>query len=201
LGNLSRSFIGHPRVGPYDAPEDALPFHLMASNPPPRSGRWVVEVHPAVVIWPWCRGVRGATAEWKYQGQAGLAAEIWETPHRRCRSCEHFTGNTSVAPSSDDQLDARVAYALGRLWVEAPDEVILLGDINAGTFLLPRVEGLADACAAFIERSAQHPNGADAPTVRAFVSPRRAARSEALDRQEQRSIGLWSGATCTQASA
>lgn len=151
---ISRSFLGYPRVGPYDAPEDALPFRLMASNPAPRSGRGVVEVHPAVAIWLWCRGVRGAAAEWKYKGQAGLVAEIWKYLIAVPAFANIFTGNASVAPSSDDQLDARVAYALGRLWLEAPDEVLLLGDINAGTFLLPRVEGLDDAFAAFIERSA-----------------------------------------------
>lgn len=150
---ISRSFLGYPRVGPYDAPEDVLPFRLLITNSAPQRGRWVVEVHPAVAIWLWCREMRGPDADWKYKGHASLVTEIWEHLIAVPAFAKIFIGNARVAPVSDDQLDARVAYALGRLWLEASDEVVLLGDLNAGTFLIPRVEGLVEAFDAFIEET------------------------------------------------
>lgn len=146
---ISRSFLGYPRVGPYDVPERDLPFRLVATNSAPQFGRWVVEVHPAVAIWLWCRGEREPGAPWKYKGQADLVAEIWEHLVDLAPFANIFTGSSLTAPISDDQLDARVAYALGRLWLEAPHEVVLLGDLDAGTFLLPQVAGLVEAFDAF----------------------------------------------------
>jgi hypothetical protein len=40
-------------------------------------------------------------------------------------------------PASDDELDARVAYALGCLWMKRDPSVALLGDSDLGAFLLP----------------------------------------------------------------
>jgi hypothetical protein len=105
-------------------------------------------------MWLWCRDLREENAEWRYKGDFRLVKELWRhllaVPHVRQVFAEH----TNAAPISDDQLDARVAYALGRLWFEKPDEIILLGNLDAGTFLLPRVQGLAEAFAAFVTRSA-----------------------------------------------
>lgn len=61
---ITRRVLGLPRVGPYDAPLEALPARLLvgasASPPPPDPERpSVVEVHPAVGLWLWLRGVEG----------------------------------------------------------------------------------------------------------------------------------------------
>jgi predicted nucleotidyltransferase len=51
-------------------------------------------------------------------------------------------------------MDARVAFVLGRLWLDAPDSVRLLGGVDEGTFLVPDVEGLEEAFGEFISRHA-----------------------------------------------
>jgi len=58
------------------------------------------------------------------------------------------------APHSDDVLDARVAYLLGRLWLNGSRSVVLLGGADQGTFLLPRVAGLEAAFTSFVAKSA-----------------------------------------------
>ena len=40
-------------------------------------------------------------------------------------------------PVNDDQLDARIAYVLGKIWATGDESVVLLGGLNEGTFLLP----------------------------------------------------------------
>ena len=55
-----------------------------------------------------------------------------------------------MVPRSDDQLDARVAYALGRLWLDDPVTVLLLGDEDSGSFLVPFAPGIEVAFRSFV---------------------------------------------------
>jgi predicted RNase H-like nuclease len=66
----------------------------------------------------------------------------------------------ATVPTSDDQLDARVAYALGRLWLDDPASVALLGDADNGSFLVPRLPGLEKAFRSFADTQ----SGVDAQT-------------------------------------
>jgi hypothetical protein len=50
----------------------------------------------------------------------------------------------------DDELDARIAHILGALWVAGSDEVVLLGSLEHGTFLVPRISGLEAAFRDFV---------------------------------------------------
>ncbi len=54
-------------------------------------------------------------------------------------------------PISDDELDARIAWALGRLWIEDEGSVNLLGNLEYGTFLLPKIMGLEEAFLRFAQ--------------------------------------------------
>lgn len=56
-----------PRVGRFDALDESLPFALLAGQQRPGHGRCVVEVHPAVALWLWCREARDAAASWLYK--------------------------------------------------------------------------------------------------------------------------------------
>ena len=126
--------LGLPRVGPFDRPLDDLPFHLVTEEAAkPRSGPAIVEVHPAVAAWLWCRDGWQDGATWRYK-QADAAREAMS---RRVQ---------------DDELDARIAFALGSLWLSS-DAVVLLGDLEQGTFLLPRVEGLERSFRTFLGRA------------------------------------------------
>ena len=64
---LSRALLGLPRVRPFDAAQEMLPLTLVITDAPPTTGFHVVEVHPAVAIWLWCRERRDSTGSWESQ--------------------------------------------------------------------------------------------------------------------------------------
>jgi len=141
-----------PRVGIYDADAGQLPFRLESDDAKrPTSGRHIVEVHPAVAIWLWCRWRREANDSCFYKTDPHVRTDVWESL-LRVRSVRSVLSRVrAVPPTSDDELDARVAYALGRLWLDEPESVVLLGSADAGAFLVPRVAGIVEAFHAFIK--------------------------------------------------
>jgi hypothetical protein len=146
---MTRSLIGLPRVGPFDAEASLLPFNLLTTNSPPVYGRCIVEVHPAVAIWLWCRSERDPLANWEYKKSREVLHELWNILLRIESIANLFHDNVNDVPISDDALDARVAYALGYLWCHEPGAVTLLGDGDSGAFLLPCIDGMEDAFNAF----------------------------------------------------
>ena len=53
---ITRSVVGLPRSGPYDNRYEHLPFHLLPGPADEAAGRpCIVEIHPAVAAWLWCR--------------------------------------------------------------------------------------------------------------------------------------------------
>lgn len=145
---LSRSLIGLPRTGPYDS--EALPFFLTTSQATrPTRGRVVVEVHPALALWLWCSD-RGHSGPWDYKKDAKLRDNLWAM----LMGIPHFSeslGSSCLTPGSDDEMDAQIAFVLGRLWLTEPSRVTLLGDEEHGTFLLPNVKNLEAAFIQFCE--------------------------------------------------
>lgn len=151
---LSRNLLGLPQIGPFDSSGSSLPLALIADDNPPTKGQHVVEVHPAVALWLWTRDNRGGESglNWKYKKSPAVMRDIWETFSGI--PCVSKTLATSTLPETDDELDSIAAYVLGRLWLEEPGSIILLGDSSRGSFLLPRVDGLEDAWIDYVERSA-----------------------------------------------
>jgi len=148
---FSRSLIGLPRTGPFDA--KVIPFQLVCDEAQkPTSGQSVVEVHPALALWLWCRFNRETDARWNYKHDADVRGQLWDQLLRVTAVSKALSSVHCAPPSSDDELDARVAYALGRLWLDSPQSVVLLGDVDHGTFLLPRVTGLEEAFQSFIKK-------------------------------------------------
>lgn len=139
---IGRSLLGYPRVGPHDTPPDELPFSLATSGYP-STGRWIVEVHPALAMWLWLRPVCPPQQDWRYKKNKTLLKYFWsalvEGPLGVLTELA-----SAPSPSSDDVLDARVAYALGRFWVSGRT-VTLAGNLDDGTFLLPIAPDLAGA--------------------------------------------------------
>lgn len=154
---ITRACVGLPRVGRFDTPWSELPFQLVEDAGRVRErGRWIAETHPAVAIWLWCRGdpsesptLSGDETAWIYKGRAPsrTVAELWrQLVSIWSRSSVRAVVETTAAlevPENDDELDAVVGWVLGTLLIESEDEVIVLGDRNAGSFLLPNVPGLA----------------------------------------------------------
>ncbi|MCB1130599.1 MAG: DUF429 domain-containing protein [Verrucomicrobiae bacterium] len=140
---ISRHMLGLPRVGPYDQTKD-LPFQLVTANARPTTGKWVVEVHPALAIWLWCRNEPEFPREpegWVYKKSVKISSKIWEILANK--HLEIF--NHEAPPQNDDQLDAAVAYALGKLWITGSPSVAVLGNRDTGAILLPWDAGLWDA--------------------------------------------------------
>lgn len=147
---LSRSLIGLPRIGPFD--KKTLPFQLISDERQrPVQGRCIVEVHPALALWLWCRNNRDADESWEYKKNVSVRDSLWKQLLQVSTVSKALSAVSKVPPSSDDELDARLAYALGSLWLKEPSSVFLLGDLDSGTFLLPRVDGLKKAFQLFTQ--------------------------------------------------
>ena len=152
---ISRSVLGLPRVGRYDADFDSLPFRLL----PDENGEGgsaelarmdrscIVEIHPAVAAWLWCKeewGDSGHDGAWRYKGRKKvpkLRCEMWKVIRRKCKIGESLPQTLA----NDDQFDAIIGYILGVKWLRGDDDVVLLGDRENGSMLLPRTKGLCEA--------------------------------------------------------
>ncbi len=134
---ITRSLIGLPRLGPYDASYDDLPFDLLPGGRLSEDRRHVVvEIHPGVAAWLWCREQRCGDVSWAYKSDAAVLAEMWEI----IRSETASIWGDGPTPTNDDQFDVAVGYILGRALVGGEDcgvRVAMLGDRRTGSFLLP----------------------------------------------------------------
>lgn len=75
---ISRRLLGLPRVGPYDAKAE-LPFRLVVDDRPrPARGRHVVEVHPGVALWRWCKS-DGYGGLWSYKTESRVHTSYCRT--------------------------------------------------------------------------------------------------------------------------
>lgn len=147
---LTRSLIGLPKTGPYDQPN--IPFNLVEVDlPRPEAGRHVAEVHPALALWLWCRYEAAPGALWDYKKDAQLRMQLWHTLLMNQQVAEALSAVRDLPPASDDEFDARIAYALGKMWLEAPGAIVLLGNLDVGTFLVPRVVAVEEAFARFLQ--------------------------------------------------
>lgn len=166
---LTRSVLGLPRVGPFDAKSD-LPFRLLPDESAVSEGARVaqsdrpciVEIHPAVAAWLWCkdlpefesRSSKGGKG-WKYKGSKRdrtLQNKMWEVVLRHCDGTlkaslpKSKPDGESWTPSNDDEFDAIIGYILGVKWLRGEDDkIVLLGDRENGSMLLPRTAGLCKA--------------------------------------------------------
>ena len=148
---LGRSLIGLPRTGPFDQSEDGLPFRLAVGADPPLAGRNIVEVHPAVAIWLWVAEVeRRHRALGITRRTTKCWGRFWIELQRG--PWASIPGLAKLPPPAhDDELDSRVAYALGWLWYSAGNtDVRVLGDRESGAFLLPVDQALEVAFADFM---------------------------------------------------
>lgn len=159
---ISRSVLGLPRLGRFDADYESLPFRLLpdsreqsGSGPPSQMDLpCVVEIHPAVAAWLWCKDLKefesrdGNGEGWKYKQHDDLRAKMWRAIRRECGIGESLPEKLC----NDDQFDAIVGYILGVKWLDRKDDtVVLLGDRETGAMLLPRATGLCDAWKKFRE--------------------------------------------------
>ena len=152
---ISRSLLGLPITGPHDHDYPQLPLHLLPGPEGECAGRAsIIETHPAVAAWLWCRDTKDEP--WEYKKDVGILEQMWKII--LCRTRFPWTGRPT--PENDDEFDAAVGYILGSLYVgnrtSAPrigQEVIILGNRSTGSFLLPAVEGLSGSWDAWLSNS------------------------------------------------
>ena len=149
---ISRSLLGLPRVGPFDAPTSELPFSLTTeTGSRDRRRPNLVEIHPALAAWLWCRSERAPGASWRYKDTAltarerrGIWQEMWEIILERVAIARDLP-----RPGTDDEFDAAIGYVLGATLLRDEAEGVrrcaILGNAHDGTFLLPHSDDLAAA--------------------------------------------------------
>ena len=134
---ITRSLLGLPRVGRFDQ-ECGLPFRLLTEpleKPERLNGPSVVEFHPAVAAWLWCKDERSDEG-WRYKKQPSVRKSLWQDIKPKWNS----EWGQCPQPTNDDKFDALVGYILGRLWLESDPSVKLIGCRQTGAWLLPIVQ-------------------------------------------------------------
>lgn len=154
---ISRHFLGLPRVGCWDRDWSELPFQLLTDQAPRSPGNYVVEVHPALALWLWCGfGEDAWNGSWEYKKEADIRQKLWILLCRRIETISprlHQQLTQAGKPVHDDDMDARIAWLLGSLWIEENDSVMVVGDRRMGAFLLPKLANLETRYRAFRDTS------------------------------------------------
>jgi len=150
---ISRFLFGLPRVGVYDA--TILPFQLLCEDAAKteigNSGKeaCITEVHPALAAWVWCKNHRLPIPDneicWKYKDKKiktrkETMGELWDILMAEVFLESAPTWFLETPPKTADQFDARIAYMLGKFWMEPEGDVRILGGRDPGAFLLPNDE-------------------------------------------------------------
>ena len=143
---ISRALVGLPRVGPWDTIEEYLPFRLVAQNSLPDQKRaFIVEVHPAVAAWLWCRDSEPPKSNWDYKKEAATQTHMFEIINQKNRDL------LFPKPDNDDEFDALISFILAKRWLSRDDSVILLGTRSSGSFLIPNVSNIVVRFADFLK--------------------------------------------------
>ncbi len=141
---VTRAAVGLPKMGRFDCQN--IPLNLCATGMPVGKWKHIVEVHPAVAIWLWCKSYNTIN-NWNYKGNGDNRRNLWKI------MMEDRINNIlkpSNAPANDDEFDAYVAWLLGIRWLMGQG-VILLGNADTGSFLVPCADNLQNNFKNFVE--------------------------------------------------
>ena len=127
----------------------------------------VIETHPAVAIWLWCReledkpGDEEQARSWIYKGSkpSRTIEEMWTLLTGVWMATKHHAiieamSRPANVPDDDDKLDAFVGWVLGTLLLSNHPSVGILGDSASGAIALPMSTELQTAYDRFVTRSA-----------------------------------------------
>jgi hypothetical protein len=119
---------------------EALPFSLITDNNVPTSGHHVIEVHPALALWAWLKNDNPSLG-WQYKKNKKDFVRIKEDIYTKLLNFNIFEDRLDTIFTkimNDDHLDAFLAWALGVLWLQRNDEIVLVGNKESGSILLPQ---------------------------------------------------------------
>lgn len=156
---ITKSVLGLPKIGQYEQ-EIETPYQLITSDLY-SSGKCVVEVHPAVAIWLWCKGDIPEEMTWLYKSDRvtfGIILEKLAT--KKIISIEIKNMFDAILKKHkgkipDDHLDAYIAWYLGNQFLHKKQEhpVVLIGNTNTGAWLLPNLKDISSAFKIFINEN------------------------------------------------
>jgi hypothetical protein len=161
---ITRASIGLPICGKFDRSIEELPFRLLTDTVEIRPDiPQVIETHPAVAIWLWCRGVgdEDDTRPWVYKGRrpTRTISEIWVMLSGVWATTQVpevvNTINNIEPPTNDDELDAIVGWVLGQFLVCRHPSVGILGTYSTGAIALPIDDELRTSFSTFLQRNAR----------------------------------------------
>ncbi|WHZ06841.1 MAG: hypothetical protein OJF59_000594 [Cytophagales bacterium] len=121
---VSKYIFGLPRISRLEIDEENLPFKLATSRDSIK--KHIIEVHPAMAIYLWLENVP------VYKRKPNVAKDLFG----QLKDKGIFAPTMPFEIKDDDQLDALVAYSLGRRWIDNAG-VSLIGDKKNGQLLLP----------------------------------------------------------------
>jgi hypothetical protein len=156
---ITQRVLGLPRVGPYSKEIGMLPLRPLLQEGDqqdvlPKYAS-VVEVHCAVAVWRWCLAAgRRNKEEWRYKNKKKLNTKRRQALVRLfwtviCRQVPR--ARDLPRPRTDDQLDAVVAWLLADRWVVGKG-VVLLGNSDTGSFLVPEETKLLEGFEEFLRQ-------------------------------------------------
>ncbi len=161
---ITRACLGLPICGDYEIDKGRLPFLLTTDASEIKPGRArVVETHPAVAIWLWCRDLEDdndGQRPWVYKGRkpSRTIEELWTSLTGIWRGIENHVVNDVIAridrPTNDDELDAFVGWVLGTLLASGHKSVDILGDSCTGAIALPVTDELRKQFDTFTKQNA-----------------------------------------------
>ena len=148
---ISRACLGLPICGGHDLSGEQLPFFLATNRDDLKSDRArVIETHPAVAIWLWCREIddqlshEESPRSWVYKGNRAsrTIVDLWDVLKGVWMKTEHQAVIQAISrqcniPDNDDELDAIVGWVLGELLCSNHGSVGILGDSKTGAIALP----------------------------------------------------------------
>jgi hypothetical protein len=161
---ITRASIGLPICGEFDRSIEELPFRLLTDTREITPGiPRVVETHPAVAIWLWCRGLddEDDPRPWVYKGRKPTRTilEIWTTLSGVWAGTQVpkvvNTINNIEPPKNDDELDAIVGWVLGEFLVARLPSVGILGTFSTGAIALPIDDDLRTSFSTFLQDNAR----------------------------------------------
>lgn len=132
---ITQHMLGYPIMSRFHKEQEELPFKLMHEVDELKThNKLLVEVHPAVALWMWV----GKTFKiWNYKKDK---ARLQTFVNILLKDEKTRIINEFKIPEieSDDHLDSLIAFLLAHFLVNNQEKVMLLGNQQTGSFLLPR---------------------------------------------------------------
>lgn len=131
---ISQHMMGYPIMGRFQKKVDELPYRLIHSKSELTAyNKLLVEVHPAVALWMW---ISKTFKIWNYKKDNERLQIFVNELFKKVSS--RIVENIKIPEiTTNDQLDALIAFLLGHFLINDPERVMILGNIKTGSFVLP----------------------------------------------------------------